>query len=275
MMSQQPVERKKLVVDTGIFTRIKQLSSFGYENYYTVEGVIREIRDQAARQNLEFQSDLLQVISPTENDLAFVRRFAKLSGDLGFLSETDIHVIALTYMLQKQTNSAFNIKSEPSFVLHKIKVDNVSALQKNAWGIITNKNEKRNSLLTSKEKDHDIFEFKNGMSSKNTDQGNKKKIDGVQDNKTTNSSLLEKNSDEAEEIRNSADEYCDNSVRWKEGTEEIQSKGNENVFSHSDVSSHVDTSSKSCEMQSVSNNFNGGESDDDEEGWLSHANLHL
>ncbi|XP_053991936.1 uncharacterized protein LOC128883514 isoform X2 [Hylaeus volcanicus] len=253
MMSQQPAERKKLVVDTGVFTRIKQLSSFGYEKYYTVEGVIREIRDHAARQNLEFQSDVLQVISPSKEDLCFVRRFAKLSGDLGFLSETDIHVIALTCMLQRETNSAFKIMSEPNFVLHKTKIDNVSTLQKNVWGLTSTKKEKSDVSINSNQKDDGNFEFKNGVTMKRTDQCNKKEINLVEENKMLNSSLLETNSDEAKKITNSHEENCDKKLDLKE----------------------VEKNAKSCEMQRLFNDLSEEETDDDEDCWLSQDNFHL
>ena len=42
-----------------------------------------------------------------------VRVFAKKTGDLAVLSGTDVEIIALTYMLEKEANGLKNIRTEP------------------------------------------------------------------------------------------------------------------------------------------------------------------
>lgn len=128
-------------MDTGAFIRLKQLDKFGYENVHVVEGVALEIRDEAARQQLQFSLAIPKISMPTEKDVRFVRSFAKMTGDLGFLSDTDIHVIALTYMLQRMTGDVSRLKSRPEWMCEKVNFEK-SILNKKAWGILCTQPEK-------------------------------------------------------------------------------------------------------------------------------------
>eukprot|EP00918_Siedleckia_nematoides_P086479 GHVU01190320.1.p1 GENE.GHVU01190320.1~~GHVU01190320.1.p1 ORF type:complete len:463 (+),score=92.28 GHVU01190320.1:129-1517(+) len=89
-----------VVLDTAAFIRLKDLSQFGGTCYVT-PGVVREIRDAKARQNLQLQAELPQIIEPEEEDEKAVAAFAKQTGDFSSLSPTDIEVIAATRMLHR------------------------------------------------------------------------------------------------------------------------------------------------------------------------------
>lgn len=105
--------KQHLVVDTAAFLRLKQLDRYEYENVHVTPGVVSEIRDHVARHNLQFSLVIPKVTEPTEQDIATVRRCAKATKDLGFLSETDIQVLALTYMLQRLTGDVEFLKLSP------------------------------------------------------------------------------------------------------------------------------------------------------------------
>lgn len=128
--------REHLVADTGVFIRLKRLENFGYRNIHVVEGVAGEIRDEAARRQLQFSLAIPKISAPTEKDVSFVRQFARMTGDLGFLSETDINVIALTYMLQRMTGDVSRLKSRPEWKYHRGSEESVrNILDRKNWGI--------------------------------------------------------------------------------------------------------------------------------------------
>lgn len=91
---------QKLVLDAGPLINLtrEEILSRG-ENLYATPAVIREIRDEAARQRLELIKDDITVQQPTKEAVKFATDFAKLTGDGFVLSSQDIEVIALGYDL--------------------------------------------------------------------------------------------------------------------------------------------------------------------------------
>eukprot|EP00927_Polykrikos_kofoidii_P070622 TRINITY_DN67037_c0_g1_i1.p1 TRINITY_DN67037_c0_g1~~TRINITY_DN67037_c0_g1_i1.p1 ORF type:complete len:628 (+),score=111.40 TRINITY_DN67037_c0_g1_i1:56-1939(+) len=92
---------RKVVIDAGAAIRLQRLERFGGA-LYTTHGVFNEIRDEKARALLKTLPEEMRVTEPLPQDIAFVRQFAKLTGDLGFLSRNDLDLIALTVRLHRE-----------------------------------------------------------------------------------------------------------------------------------------------------------------------------
>jgi len=93
---------------------IKRVNLFPMaQKFYTIPEVIAEIRDKQAREQLENSLVDIQVKIPSEEALNAVIKFAKKTGDLATLSKTDLKVIALTWMLEKEAGNLENIITEP------------------------------------------------------------------------------------------------------------------------------------------------------------------
>lgn len=109
---------RTLVLDTGAFLRLKRLDQFG-RHFVVPPSVLGEIRDARARAHvagvtlLHPECDLPTVMSATEGDKRWARKFASMTGDLGVLSGTDLDVIALTYMLQRRTGRVEKLRTKP------------------------------------------------------------------------------------------------------------------------------------------------------------------
>jgi len=58
----------------------------------TVQSVLNEVRDAKAREYLSTLPFTLEILVPSDESVNFVRRFGQESGDVSFLSETDIMV---------------------------------------------------------------------------------------------------------------------------------------------------------------------------------------
>ncbi|EPT24672.1 Nin one binding (NOB1) Zn-ribbon family protein [Toxoplasma gondii ME49] len=109
---------RTLVVDTGAFLRLKRLDAFG-RKFVVPPSVLTEIRDARARAHLSGvtllhpDAELPTVMTAGEADKRWARKFAAMTGDLGSLSDTDLDVIALTYMLQRQTGRIEKLRTKP------------------------------------------------------------------------------------------------------------------------------------------------------------------
>ncbi|GBG29323.1 RNA-binding protein NOB1 [Hondaea fermentalgiana] len=101
-----------LVVDAGAIIRLENLNNMANE-FWTVREVISEIRDKNARRALETLPFDLKVREPSDEALAAVVAFAKKTGDLAVLSKPDIRIIALTYMLHKETHGVQGLRTTP------------------------------------------------------------------------------------------------------------------------------------------------------------------
>ena len=105
-----------LVVDSGPIIKHTGFSKlFGIaEEYYTVPGVMNEIRDAKARQHLDQWPMDLIVKEPTTESINAVVKFSKLTGDYPSLSTVDLQVLALTLDLERDgCLSLDHIRSTP------------------------------------------------------------------------------------------------------------------------------------------------------------------
>ena len=87
----------KVVVDTNAIVKGFRLERFADEAV-TIPEVLAEVRDRQARHTLATLPFELKVQDPDADSIAAVRRFAKLTGDIGALSEPDVRCIALAYL---------------------------------------------------------------------------------------------------------------------------------------------------------------------------------
>ncbi|CAB4424919.1 unnamed protein product [Rhizophagus irregularis] len=83
------------------------------EKIYTIPEVISEIRDKHSRDFLNQISFDLQIKVPSDEALREVVNFSKKTGDFASLSVVDLRVLALTYMLEVETNGTKRLRKEP------------------------------------------------------------------------------------------------------------------------------------------------------------------
>lgn len=92
---------RQVVIDAGAAIRLKRLERFGGE-LLTTSGVYAEVRDERAKALLQTLPVELKIREPLPEDIAYTKQFAKVTGDLGFLSTNDLDLIALTVRLERE-----------------------------------------------------------------------------------------------------------------------------------------------------------------------------
>ncbi|EUD66910.1 UPF0271 protein [Plasmodium inui San Antonio 1] len=112
------MSRHKYVLDANSVIKCKDLLFTSYDCYVT-EGVIKEIKDEHSRRRLNNIMPLLTVAQAEERDVNFVKYFSKLTGDYDSLSEVDIDVIALTYMLHRLHGDVSKLNAAPMETIYK------------------------------------------------------------------------------------------------------------------------------------------------------------
>ena len=126
----------KVVVDTNAIVKGFRLERFA-EEAVTIPEVLQEVRDKQARHTLATLPFELKVRDPDEASLKAVRRFARLTGDLGALSEPDLRVIALAYMLERDAHGVAHLREDPPpLVLSKHKHNKASKMP--GWDFVHN-----------------------------------------------------------------------------------------------------------------------------------------
>lgn len=103
---------RTVVVDAGALIRMQRVDRLG-KSICTTSGVINEIKDENARAHVQRLPVPIKLREPSEKDIKWVRSFASKTGDLPFLSKNDIDLIALTYMLQRETRDVKNLRLKP------------------------------------------------------------------------------------------------------------------------------------------------------------------
>merc|ERR1719277_2919676 len=101
MGSEQKGRSGKVVIDAGAAIKLQRLERFGGA-LYTTSGVLREVRDEHARALLNTLPQELKTREPLPEDIVYAKQFAKATGDLGFLSQNDLDLIALTVSLSRE-----------------------------------------------------------------------------------------------------------------------------------------------------------------------------
>lgn len=84
------------------------------DKFVTVPEVMAEVRDPTSRHRLSFLlPSSLHSMDPSPDSLNKVIKFAKATGDLQTLSDVDLKLIALTYMLEAQIHGTKHIRDCP------------------------------------------------------------------------------------------------------------------------------------------------------------------
>lgn len=104
----------KVVLDSGAFITGTKIDNLGSEvEYYTIDEVVAELKDENARIRFQTFPFPIHVVPVTHESLQFVSDFAKQTGDYYALSTTDLKILALTYMLEVQTHGDAHIRKHP------------------------------------------------------------------------------------------------------------------------------------------------------------------
>ncbi|CAF1669079.1 unnamed protein product, partial [Adineta ricciae] len=83
------------------------------DTVYTVQDVVREIRDVKTRESLAVVLYALKFKEPSTEAIRVVTNFAKKTGDYAFLSAVDLRLLALTYQLYQENVGTENLNLEP------------------------------------------------------------------------------------------------------------------------------------------------------------------
>lgn len=104
---------KFMILDTSNFIRLKPLNLTDGYKYFTTEYIIKEIRDEKARDHLELNRNFIEVKNPKRETMKFITNFAKLSNDLKSLSVPDLSILSLAYDLIKENQMEQHLRKEP------------------------------------------------------------------------------------------------------------------------------------------------------------------
>ena len=103
-----------LVIDAGALIKGISMEKVA-KQYWTTQDVMDEIRDKKSRGFLARLPFTLTVKVPCDDSVASIIAFARKTGDFAFLSMADIRILALTYMLEKQSKESIShLRTEPS-----------------------------------------------------------------------------------------------------------------------------------------------------------------
>ncbi|KAJ3187438.1 Nin1 binding protein [Gaertneriomyces sp. JEL0708] len=103
---------KTLVVDAAPLIKSTPIGHLA-EKLVTIPEVLAEVRDKHARSALAHLPFEIQTRMPSEDAMAAVVAFSKKTGDYAALSRTDLKILALTYMLEKESNGISHLRTEP------------------------------------------------------------------------------------------------------------------------------------------------------------------
>ena len=106
-----PSTMRYLVADTGPIIKGHRLDQLGATGGVTLPEVVDEVRDERARQLLATMD--VQFREPSDESIAAVRAFAKLTGDLPVLSGRRPGTEAGTWMLEKECRGVAHLRTEP------------------------------------------------------------------------------------------------------------------------------------------------------------------
>ncbi|TVU33672.1 hypothetical protein EJB05_25504 [Eragrostis curvula] len=99
----------------------------------TVPEVLEEVRDAAARRRLALLPTPVETVEPAPEFVKKVTKFARETGDLQTLSDVDIKIIALAYMLEAEVYGTGHLREHPP-PLRVVNVKNLGEAQLPGWG---------------------------------------------------------------------------------------------------------------------------------------------
>ncbi|CDI75660.1 hypothetical protein, conserved [Eimeria praecox] len=112
--AQASKDRPVIVLDAGALMRVDALDRYREKcTFITTAEAAQEVRDAMARQRIESRFLDVHTLEPSAADRSWAEKFADMTGDLPFLSHTDLGLIALTYMLQRTTGQIEHLNTRP------------------------------------------------------------------------------------------------------------------------------------------------------------------
>ncbi|WOK92794.1 RNA-binding protein NOB1 [Canna indica] len=120
------------VVDANALIHGDKLSGCA-DKFVSVREVLEEVRDPVSRHRLSFLPFPVETIEPSPEFIKKVVKFARETGDLQTLSDVDLKLIALTYMLEAQIHGTGNLRDKPP-PLHVMNVKNLGEGEMPGWG---------------------------------------------------------------------------------------------------------------------------------------------
>ncbi|XAR68205.1 hypothetical protein NMG60_11003256 [Bertholletia excelsa] len=103
------------------------------DKFVSVMEVMDEIRDPMSRHRLNFVPFTIETREPTPDALKKVISFARETGDLQTLSDVDLKLIALTYMLEAQIHGTKHLRDSPP-PIHMVNVKRLPEKDMPGWG---------------------------------------------------------------------------------------------------------------------------------------------
>ncbi|KAK8946462.1 hypothetical protein KSP39_PZI006356 [Platanthera zijinensis] len=120
------------VVDSSAIIHGDKLTGLA-DRFVSVREVVEEIRDPVSRQRITRLPFLVEIMEPSPEAIKKVVKFAKETGDLHTLSDVDLKLIALTYMLESQIHGTDHLRTKPP-LFHTINVKSLPEIQLPGWG---------------------------------------------------------------------------------------------------------------------------------------------
>ncbi|KAI3881636.1 hypothetical protein MKX03_024957 [Papaver bracteatum] len=103
------------------------------DKFVSVSEVWEEIRDPVSRQKLELLPFTVETMEPSAESLNKVISFARATGDLQVLSDVDLKLVALTYMLESQIHGTNHLRDTPP-PIHVVNVKRLAEKDMPGWG---------------------------------------------------------------------------------------------------------------------------------------------
>ncbi|XP_039114876.1 20S-pre-rRNA D-site endonuclease nob1 [Dioscorea cayenensis subsp. rotundata] len=103
------------------------------DSFVSVREVLDEVRDPVSRQRLAFLPFHVDIMEPSPESIKKVVKFARETGDLQTLSDVDLKLIALTYMLESQIHGTHHLRESPP-PIHAVNVKNLHEAEMPGWG---------------------------------------------------------------------------------------------------------------------------------------------
>ncbi|KAI3853046.1 hypothetical protein MKX03_033069 [Papaver bracteatum] len=103
------------------------------DKFVSVSEVLEEIRDPVSRQKLELLPFTVETMEPSAESLNKVISFARATGDLQVLSDVDLKLVALTYMLEIQIHGTNHLRDTPP-PIHVVNVKRLAEKEMPGWG---------------------------------------------------------------------------------------------------------------------------------------------
>nr|GMC83160.1 RNA-binding protein NOB1-like [Ipomoea batatas] len=121
------------VVDANAIIHGGQNLSHNADRFVSVPEVLSEIRDPTSRHSLNFLPFTVDTMEPSPDALKRVINFARATGDLQTLSDVDLKLIALTYMLESQIHGTQHLRDCPP-PIHTVNVRRLPEKDMPGWG---------------------------------------------------------------------------------------------------------------------------------------------